>query len=213
MHRSLLPFILASLGVTLFAWSMNMPLFEWQISEIVTNPLHRIQFGPSPWIAEFGDSLEDSSVIFHQFDDQYCGSSFDPEKLKSVVRRSWSEARLEQITRNINYKIIPWLWIFVFLCGLYIWWYALHYKRPITEVIMVTVVVIVLLCILLDVSRPFFAYVLGSGCFEGTITFNARLSKVHYETLLVLFTAIMAEIGAAGIMLRQISKAKLGAGL
>jgi hypothetical protein len=42
---------------------------------------------------------------------------------------------------------------------------------------------------------------------SGTVTFNARLSTVHYETLLVLFTGVIAEVGAFVVMLRQIMKA------
>lgn len=207
MHRSLLPFILASLGFILFAWAINMPLFEWQVSEIITNPAHNIHFSPSPWIAKFGDSLEDGSVIFYQFDGSYCGNSFSPEKLNSVVKRSWSEEAIERIARNMNRSIIPWLWLLIFVCGIYMWWYALHYKRLITETLIFTVVAMILFCILLDVARPFFAHVVSSGCLEGTVTFNANLAKVHYETLLVFFAAIVAEIGAVGIMWHQIRKA------
>lgn len=207
MHRSLLPFLLASFASALFAWAINMPLFEWQVSEIVTDPPYEVSFFPSPWIARFGDSLEDRSVIFYQFDGSYCGDSFDPAKLNSVVRRSWSEATLDRITRNINHSIIPWLWFLIFLCGIYLWWYALHYQRPITETVILTVVAMIVLCILLSVSRPFFAIVGVSGCLEGTVTFNARLSKVHYETLLVFFAAILAEVGAVGMMIRQVRRA------
>jgi hypothetical protein len=181
-----------------------MPLFEWQVSEIVTDPPYEVRFNPSPWIVKFGDSLENGSVIFYQFAGSYCGSGFSPEKLNSVVKRSWGEETLERITRNINHNIIPWLWLVVFLCGIYFWWYAIHYKRPIIEVFICTIAATILLCILLNVSRPFFAIVGSSGCLEGTVIFTARLSKVHYETLLVFFGAIVAEVGAAGVMLRQI---------
>ncbi len=193
----------------MIAWAISMPLFEWQVSEIVTDPLYDIRFNASPWIAKFGDSLEDHSVIFHHFDGSYCGNSFSPEELNSVVKRSWSEETLEQIARNINRSIVPWLWLLIVLSGIYVWWYALHYKRPIAEVLILSVVAIVLLCILLDVSRPFFAIVVGPGCLEGTVMFNANLSKVHYETLIVFFAGILLELGAIGMMLRQIIRAAI----
>lgn len=209
MFRGIVPFLLAILGSTLFAWAINMPLFEWQVSEIVTDSPYDVRFNPSPWIAKFGDSLEDGSVIFYQFDGSYCGNSFSPENLNSVVRRSWSEETLERITRNINHSIIPGLWLLILLCGIYMWWYALHYERPITEALISTVIAIILLGFLLNVSRPFFAIVGSSGCLDGTVTFNARLSKVYYETLLVFFAAIVAEAGAVSMMLRQIIRIRI----
>jgi hypothetical protein len=207
MFRNLLPFILASLAATLFAWSINMPLLEWQTSNIVTDPPYDIRFAPSPWVAKFGDSLENSSFVSNQFDSSYCGESFHPEKMKSVVNRLWSEELLERITRNVNHSIIPWLWFLILLSGFYIWWYSIHYKRPIIETFLFTAFAIILLCILLDISRPFFAIIGGPGCLEGTVIFNARLSKIHYETLLVFLTAITTEIGAASMMVRQLSRA------
>jgi hypothetical protein len=206
MYKSLLPIILASLGSTLISWAIGMPLFEWQVSEIITNLPSDIRFNASPWIAKFGDSLEDDSVIFHQFDGSYCGNSFSPEQLNSVVKRSRSEKTLEQITRKINRNIVPWLWLLIVLSGIYVWWFALHHKRPISEVLILSAVAIVLLCILLDVSRPFFAIVVGPGCLEGTVMFNANLSKVHYETLIVFFTGILLELGAVGIILQAIKR-------
>lgn len=207
MFRNLLPFILASLAATLFALAINMPLLEWQISNIITDPPYDIRFAPSPWVAKFGDSLENSSFISNQFDSLYCGNSFTADKMNSVVKRLWSEELLERITRNVNHSVIPWLWSLIFLSGIYIWWYAIHYKRPIIETFLFTVFATIFLCILLDASRPFFAVFGGPGCLEGTVTFNARLSKIHYETLFVFLTAITTEIGVASMMLLQLSKA------
>ncbi len=207
MFRSFIPLLLASLGFILFGLVIDMPLFEWQISEITTQPPYEIRFNPSPWTAKLGDSLEDDSVIFYQFDISHCGDSFIPEKLKSVVRRSWSEEVIERITRNINRDIFPWLWLLLFLCGSYVWWYAIRYKRPIAKTFISSVIALIFICILINLGRPFYASVGSLGCLEGTITFNAKLSKTHYETLLVLFAVILAEVGAIGIMLRQIIRA------
>jgi len=207
MHRSLLPLFLASLGSTLFAWALSLPLFEWQVSEIATNPSYDIHFNSSPWTGKFGDSLEDGSMIFYQFDGSYCENTFDPEELNFVVKRSRSEAILEQITRNINRSFIPWLWLLIFLSGIYMWWYTLHRKRPVTEALILTVAAVILLFIMLEVSRPFFAHVASSACLEGTVTFNANLAKVHYETVIIFFTGILLELGALGIMLHSMVKA------
>lgn len=204
MHRSLLPFILASLGSTLFAWAINMPLFEWHISEIVSGAPFEAQFTPSPWVTKFGESLEDSSYIFRQIDGRYCKSDRNPEKLESVVTRSRVEKALEKITQSINHSIIPWLWLLILLSGIHIWWHIIYYKRPITEALISTIVAVVFLYILFDISRPFFTRVIGLGCLEDTITFNARLLKVHYETLIILFASILAELGALGILLHHL---------
>lgn len=207
MFRNILPFILTSLASTLFALAINMPLLEWQISNIVMDPPYDIRFAPSPWVAKFGDSLENSSFISNQFDSSYCGNSFTADKMNSVVKRLWSEELLERITQNVNHSIIPWLWFLIFLSGIYIWWFAIHYKRPIVETFLFTVFAAIFLCILLDASRPFFAIISGPGCLEGTVTFSASLSKIHYETLFIFFVAITIEIGAVSMILRQLSKA------
>jgi hypothetical protein len=182
-------------------------LFEWQVSEIVTDPPYEVRFDPSPWIAKFGDSLEAGSYIFYQFDVSYCGNDKNPEKLSAVVRRSQSEKVLEAVTRNINHNIIPWLLLLLSLCGIYIWWYAIHYKRPITETFGFMTVALVLSCILLVVGRPFLYSVGSLGCLDGTVIFNAKLSKIHYETLFVFLAAILADVMAVGIILRELRRA------
>ncbi len=51
------------------------------------------------------------------------------------------------------------------------------------------------------------ALFLPSHPYYGTITFTARLLKVHYEMLAVLFTGVCLELGAVAVILRQIIKA------
>jgi hypothetical protein len=87
------------------------------------------------------------------------------------------------------------------------WWYALYYKRAITKTLISTVIAVILLCILLNIARPFFVYTVSSGYLEGTVTFNARLTRVHYETLIVFLTGMLFELRALGLMVRQIIKA------
>ena len=198
MLCSFIPLLLASLGFILFGLVIEMPLFEWQVSEIATHSSQDVGFNSSLWITKLGDSLEE--VL-------YCGNSTNFEDLDLVVRRSWSEETLERVTQIINRNIFPWLWFVLFLSGIYVWWYAVHRKLSSTEAFISTVVAVVFLYILLDSTRFFYAHIGSSECLEGTGTFDVKLSKMHYETMLALFASALAEVGAVGMMLRQIRKA------
>ena len=149
MLRSFIPLLLASLGFILFGLVIEMPLFEWQVSEIVTDSSQDDGFNSSVWMTKLGDSLED--VLD-------CGSTTNPENLDPVVRRSWSEETVERLTRNINRNIFPWLWFLLFLGGIYIWWYAMHHKHSSTEAVISAVVAVIFLCILLTL-RDFFTLI------------------------------------------------------
>jgi hypothetical protein len=61
MRRSLLPLILSSLGFIMIRFVINMPLLDWQVSEIVTDfpPAYEVNIASSPWIASLGDALDD----------------------------------------------------------------------------------------------------------------------------------------------------------
>ncbi len=63
-----------------------------------------------------------------------------------------------------------------------------------------------LLILISRVLGPKLGYFGISDC-SGTVTFNARLIQVHYETLIVLFVCILAELGTLGIMLHYLIKA------
>ncbi len=198
MHRSFIPLLLASLGFILFGLVIEMPVFEWKVSEILTGSSQDVGSNSSLWITKFGDSLAD--VL-------YCGNSTNPENLDPVVRRSESEETLERVTRNINRSIFPWLWFLLFLSGSYVWWHIVYHKHSIAEAFISTVIAVVFLCILLDSTRFFYAHIGSSECLAGTITFDAKLSKIHYETLFALIASLLAEVGAVGIMLGQIRRA------
>ena len=190
--------LLASLGFFLYGLAIEMPLFEWQISKTATDSSHDVPFNSSLSTTKLGNSLVD--VL-------YCGNGTNSEDLKPVVGRSWSEETVERITRNFNRSVFPWLWFLLFLSGIYVWWFAIHHKRPITVALISTVATLIFLCILLDVTRSFYSHVGSSVCLDGAVTFDAKLSKTHYESLLVLFAAILAEAGTINIMLHQISRA------
>jgi hypothetical protein len=222
--RSLLPFILAIIGFTLIALVINMPVFEWQISDIATDLPAGVQINSS-WTTKFGDSLmdgsynaNDGSYIFHQVLFSSNGNSCSAEQLTSVVKRSQSDETLEQMALNVNHEIVLWMTgltqtgqitmtVFLFLCGVYIWWFTISDNRPIAEALILTVIAVVLLGLLINVWR---ILVPETGVFvcrpwiHGSVTFNAKLSKVHYETLIVLFIGIVAELGAVGVMLHKV---------
>ncbi len=123
MHRSLLPFTLASLGHVIVLLAIYIPLFEWQISGIVTDfpPTYDVHISSHPLTTILGEALST---------DSYLG--------KVYVSKD------EAICRD---------------------------------------------------------------CYSGTVTFNVALSKVHYEMPILLFAGILLELGALGIMVRQIIKA------
>lgn len=218
MLRSLLPSLLASLGFTLIALTIKMPLFEWQVSEITTDLPPEFHINPF-WTTKPGESLESDSYVLNQVVMILKnGNSCSPEQLTYAIRRSRSDERLEQIALNINQRITRWLTgltftgqitmaVILLLCGIHIWWFTIWYNRPITEAFIITVVAVILLGFLINVWRILVPEIGVFVCHpgpHGTVAFNARLSKVHYETLIVFFSGILLELGALGIILRQI---------
>ena len=198
MLQSFIPLLLASLGFILFGLVIEMPLFEWQISEIATDSSQEVGFNSSFWITKLGDSLEDVLK---------CGNNANLENADPIVRRSWGEETLERVTRNINRNVFPWLWLLLFLSGIYLWWHAVHHQQSRTGAFISIVVAFMFLCILLGSTRFFYPDIVSSECLEGTVTFDAKLSKIHYETMFTLFGFVLATLGAVSMMLRQIREA------
>jgi hypothetical protein len=210
MLRSLIPFILASLGFVLVALAINMPLFAWQISDIVTDLPPEVHVDPSPWTTKLGESLENNFYIPVYVSVE--GTRCRPEPLTAIIQRSRNDETLERLALNIDQKVIPWLsesskfGVLLFFCGIYIWWFTLSYKRPIAEASIATFISVIVIGILINIWRLFFHKVVNSfGCsgLEGTITLNARLSLIHYETLIIFFAGILLELGALGMILRE----------
>jgi hypothetical protein len=223
MFRSFIPFLLAGLGFTLIAFAINTPLFEWQISEVVTDfpPTYNVDISPSPWRAHLGDTIDDG--IFNYFggvwirrDEGFCSR----KDLNFVVTRSQNDKTLEHVL-NINPKIKPWLFAWVstevLLSITYIILFVLEYKHGSNIQAIAFMGFAGFICVfLIQVMRLFgtsFPYYFFRTGFDsgiechGTIAFNAVLSKVHYETLLVFWTGILAELGAIGVVVRQIRRA------
>ncbi len=222
MLRNFIPFLVASLGFTLVAFALNMPLFEWQISEIVTDfpPTYEFHIYSSPWTAHLGDSLDDGFYILHggvwvRRDEGFCRSEY----LNFIVERSQNDKTLERVL-NIKSTTKPllfaWVSIEVVLSVIYIALFVLEYKHGSNIQAIVFMGIAGFICVFLILVMRLFGsfpyYFFGNGfdsgvdCY-GTITFNAVLSKAHYETLLVFGAGILAELGALGIMLHQIRRA------
>ena len=202
MFRSFIPFILASLGFTLISWTVKMPLFEWQFNEIVTNFSSACDGTlPSQWTTRFGEDLQARnrpSLL---------------ENLNIVVSRSWTDESLDHISLSL-YKGRPLLFIGVMLSIIYMWWYLLQDKQDRVPHVVIAVLFTAFavgICILLSQVVRLAGPAVGQipyyyeiwDC-HGTMTFSARLSKVHYETVIVLLASILSVVGALVVMLRQI---------
>lgn len=215
--RSLLPFILASFGFTLIALAMVLPLFEWHISGIATDLPSEVHINPS-WTTKLGESLESDSYILRQVVISKNGNSCSLEQITHIARRSLRDERLERIALDINQRATRWLTgltftgqitmaVILLMCGLYIWWFTILHNHPFSEAIISTVVAGIILALLINAWR---VLVPETGAFvcrpelRGSLSFDASLIKVHYETLLVLFIGVCAEAGALVVMLRQL---------
>ncbi len=220
MHRSFLPFLLVSLGYAIALLATTMPLFEWQISEVVTDfpSTYEVHVHPSPWTARLGDSLDHGLYItFGQLyvskDGENCRYN-----MNIVVKRSWIERTLEQLSQSLD-GFIAWLYewncIEIVLSVVYVWWFTIWYKRPVGEAFVFTIIAGLFNFELTQILRELlprvipFASVGTLDCYHGIVTFAARLSKVHYETLFVFGAGILAQLGAFGMMLGQIIKATI----
>lgn len=200
-------------------FGIRMPLFEWQVSEIVTDfpSTYRVEISSSPWRASIGESLEVGSYILQEIrvigNGKYCRE----EGLKFVVKRSQNDQILERVL-NANLKntsldswsFILGLWELVF-CGWYVWWFIMVYKHgsPLQAVIFMGIAGFIYVFLILAwrlVGPHIFGYVGLADC-SGTVTFNASLAKVHYETLLVFWAGVLLELGAFVEIVRQMVKA------
>ena len=129
------------------------------------------------------------------------------------------EAR-ERVWRIAN-EIASWLVILglieIILSGIYMWWFTIsHEHRPISDAISFTLAAVVFCGILFFILQAAISPRISNDSLRwanecsGTITFYAKLSKIYYEPVPVYFVATLLELGALGVMLRQIIKALIG---
>jgi hypothetical protein len=200
---------------------VNMPLFEWKISEIITDlpSTYEVDVRPSPWIAHPRDSLDDGSYILSYGinvvrDGNYCRE----QNLKFIVKRSPNYKIVERLL-NSHQEMSNSSWLFrlvvieLVLSGIYIWWFIIAYQKSrIVDVIRYTGIAGAICVVLLLFSRiigPHIGYAGTIDC-DGTITLSASLLKVHYETLIVFFAVILLELAGIVVMLRQVVNALFG---
>ncbi|HLO29121.1 MAG TPA: hypothetical protein VK249_08305, partial [Anaerolineales bacterium] len=215
--------VLVSLGYAIALFSAKIPLFEWQISDIVTSfpSPYKVHTRPSPWIASIGDSLNQGLYVsLGQVYVSKYGDNCRAEDVTVIVKRSRIDETSEWVSINID-KSISWLsersWIEIMLSLIYIWWFTIWYKRPIWEAVVLAIFFTVMAGIFYFVLAQILRHLLPTvvpfesagilDCYHGIVTFNAKLLKVHYQSLIFLFIGILAELGAFGMMLRQIIRA------
>jgi hypothetical protein len=193
---------------------MALPLFEWKISEIVTNfpSNYEVHIFPSPWRARFGDSFDDDSYLYKNISVLLDRRGCYNEDINLVIRRAQKDEALEHVWLNI-YKNISWLFgwslIEIFLSILYIWWFMVWHRHSFGKAISLTMLaVFIFLNLIPRLAGPLFPrYSTGIvDCFHGTITFDAVLSEIHYETPIILLIGILLEFGALVTMLYHIGR-------
>jgi len=212
MHRSLIPFILASFGYILLLQADGMLLFEWRVRETVVDSQSttKIYSLPSYWKTPFGKSLDDRTV-------RSVRTSIDDPCLdfKYVIKRSQNGEALERLSLGIYHSIswlFEWGWIGIVLSVIYMWWFLFWYKQGTSNIVLFTGIVL-FTCILLSqvvrIVAPNIAYtfkaVAPQDC-QGAVTFDAALVKLHYEMPIVLLAGICLELGTFFVMFRQIRK-------
>jgi hypothetical protein len=140
------------------------------------------------------------------------------ENLDFVVKRSALDKSLDQIWLN-SYKNISWLsgwgWIEIILSSIYILWFALWSKqdRPWRAVLLACIAVILFLnltqVLRLVAPFPYPPYFGSVNCQHGTVIFHAVLSKIHYETPIILLVGILSEFGVLILMWYQVRQVLL----
>lgn len=201
MYRSLIPSVLISLGYALFFSVSSMPIFDWRISELTSDlpPTYDIYLQPMPLVTRAGESLDQNiSVLSQKISVLKNGEKCRLEDLNFVVKRTQRDKTLERVVLNLNKNsptLIEWVFISLILSIIYIWWFAIWYKRPLWAAIGFAIVFTLIIGIsflgltqILRILLPRVAPLGASGildCHDVTITLLASLSGVHYDTLIV----------------------------
>lgn len=211
--QTLIPFTLATLGWFLSFVVGNMPWLEWHISEVVTDlpAAFEVHVSPSPWTLSLGDTLtnsvNNSRRIWVNGNAQLC----------FVATRSQSDQMLERVL-NIKPIVLAILYVVglieVVLSFLYIWFFTIWNESLLGCLYSVfsTFFGGIIFVSIFEVTRLFgntphlsMFDVVPTDCY-GTVTFNAELLRVHYETPLMLFVVIGLELGALAIVFYQMRK-------
>lgn len=216
MRRSFLPYTLAILGFATILWAMTLPLFEWQITDIITDfpSNYEIHIFPSPWMARFGDSMNDDLYLHKNLSVLVDRKDCYNKDISLVIDRTQRDETLENVWLSI-YNNISWLFgwslIEVLLSVLYIWWFMIWHRYLFGKAIGLSILAFfIFLNLIPRLFNPLFFPRYFSGvvdCFHGTISFSAALSEIHYGTPIILLVGVLLECGALVIMLREIRQA------
>ncbi|HAW52174.1 MAG TPA: hypothetical protein DCX54_07595 [Flavobacteriales bacterium] len=217
MKRALLPFIFAVSGLVLNIWASSMPLFEWQVGTVSEDypPDYDVHLTPSPWITRLGQSLDDkpyiSRKVFISIDQIPCWIEMGH---KITIERSTIDKRLDLLSRKLNdfpFQLALGSLLLIGLSIIYMWWIIIwHEHRTIAEAVAITLIITFFFCFPIGMMRLlgpristdyFFAM---CNEYSGTVSFSAEISKVHYETLITMLSAILAEFGALSKMIFEI---------
>ena len=228
MHRSfqsLFPFILATLGCFLVLVGGDMPLFEWQIHKLIEDfaPTYKVYIAPSPWTAYLGDSLDDRRYMFHNISVVRSGMSCLGGDFDFTANRSAEDKAFERVfNMNMNVENLLWLlkWGFaeIGLTILYIWLFLIwnEGRRGWVYALAQTAIAGFSFLFISVTTRmlagpfrfsPGIAEDYGLLDCYGKLTFAVALSKVHYETFVIVLIGILLELGGMVVILRQTMKA------
>jgi hypothetical protein len=216
MSRSFLPIALVLIGLSMLFYAAIHPLFEWQISEIVTDfpSSYEVDVLHSPWSAYLGDSLIDHSYVFENISVSENGKGCPESDLHFAVNRSQNDKLLEQLllTRLFDYRwVMGWILIEFGLSVAYSFWYTIwHEDRSVLHTTILAIFAI--LCFYLIFSQVMRGWGPSIGNFlvdnpakcQGTITFSARLAKTYYSVAVLWFLGAFVELVALAVMVRQI---------
>jgi hypothetical protein len=216
MPKNFIPCLLAILGYAIILLSIGSarPLFEWQIRDISTDYPSPYEVHTSPYrlTTSIGSSLNSSyqGIVYVTKGDGICSN----KDVNFVASRSENDRSLEKALSNVDQVLYNWSGIELYLSGLYIWFYAARYKRPIWETLLSTVLAGVIFLFLTAMVHPFlykvgppFQYFGDLECNHGSVMFNVGLSKIHYETLLLLLGGIQCELAGIVLIVRQVIQA------
>ena len=217
MQRALFPIILASFGLIIFMWAFSMPLFEWEVSKAKSNfpEKYEVYVEPSPWTSKVGDSLDSSYYVSRKVRISIGQNTcLNNELLKVNIERSARDRSIESVVVNFNQGsswLISSFWGVLILSGIYFYWLTIwQAQRPISTILIPVSVVIIIFCLpmgLLRLLNPVLAIdyfgPVSTEC-SGTLLLNAQISRFHYATPIMLGLGVLGEIGAIGIMLRQV---------
>ena len=221
MVQRFLPFILSIIGFPIIFVNAILPIFEWQISETVTDfpSPYKVSVSESPWGAQIGDLLNNKSFVFGRISVSKNGKACSTSELNLVVKRSRTDEFLERlslallINDNTIHPVVEWILIQIALSVAYILWFTIWQEhRPILHAIVLAAFATLFFCfIMIPMSKlmgprigDIFA---GRADCQGIITFSAQLLKVNYSVPILLIVGILAELTALAMMLYQVVKA------